>query len=140
MEGIGPSFDSVLGERVPMYGGQLIECAITESGAVVRARDGWIIEMCDDALHIRRVGSSVHAHADRALFSHFGDEPPHLPGELEAANVLDRQNYREGMADLVRRHREVEKQMAVDAEFDRLFDSLKDYDDAPHVEYTEAVS
>jgi hypothetical protein len=135
-EGIGTSLTNALGEQVPMHGGRLVECVITASGKVLRASDGWVLELCDTALHIRRIGSSVHACADLDLLVHAGGEPTPSENEISAANVIDRMNYRAGMANLVRRLRETEESK-LDAEFDRLFDALKE---SPHVEYTVSAS
>jgi hypothetical protein len=136
VEGIGTSLTNALGEQVPMHGGRLVDCVITASGKVLRTGDRWVLELCDTMLHIRRIGSSVHASADLELFVHAGEEPPPSENEITAATVIDRKNYRAGMADLVRRLRESEE-TKVDAEFDRLFDALKA---SPHVEYTVSAS
>lgn len=109
---------SALADRYPMYGGILVDEVETVSERVMKASEGWVLELCHDALHIRRVGSTVYAQADLDLFTYAGGPRPPKGEEIETRTALDLE------AELARR---------ADEEFDDLFAKMAapEYEEPP---------
>jgi hypothetical protein len=116
--GIEVAVTEALAERVASRGGILVDQVVTVSGRVFRARDGWVLEFCQDILHISLIGSTVRRSAELELFAYAGDDVP-TSAELEAAEKADRER------ELVRSA----------AEFNAAFNHITDYEDAPTIVY-----
>lgn len=113
-------------EFQPRHGGLVVDQLESASGRLVYRRSaGWILELCEDFVHIRRVGwRGVYKAAAVELFRHAGEERV-TPEELEAVQAAEQQ---------ARKAFREQQDAEVVAEFEAAFDSiLPEYVDAPEI-------
>jgi hypothetical protein len=76
--GIEVAVQETLAQFEPMSGGVLVAQVITVNGTVYNARDGWVLELCQESsgmyVYIRLLGTTVHRKVEADLFEHDGEE------------------------------------------------------------------
>lgn len=127
MTSIESAVTEALKDLEPRHGGMMVAQAETVSGRVFRRSAGWSLELCPgaDSLHVQLIGSSVYRRADLDLFRYAGDERV-TDEEMAAAALEDT------------RREQARREAEADAEFDRLFARLDEFEDAPEITFIAA--